>query len=388
MFKKQFNYNKLKLNLDLSIKRFDAILIRKKVSALKKRGQVIDYLQAGKKKKARFYAELVIPIDSAIEVATLLEQQCSLLMNQFHILEQSDFLELNLIHAICCIVWSAPYFDKDVSELQTVAYLLTVKYGKLYHNFNHKDAAFDNLNKKLMLLRSGVWISPKTIDSYLVQLTTYYENRVPQNSNTELLEPKESSAVGHKWMLSLRGSKPPKPPKPQNIRDSCDSKLLYRQHNTNPHSNVGKVAGYRRSSYGNFVSERPWTTLGPPGINTAPYRKSAILEVETRQTSSIIREKRRSNLSLFSMNSLRTQHESILTCKSTSSMSYSSSQTSVLAEEQYVSMLDNLFDVDRGLKGDVSLSENAQIGAIKPCKLPGGKFSNWGNSDTKEYIMC
>ena len=109
MFKRQINYEKLKSKLQVCVQQLDIILKRKKLRALKKRKEITHLVQIQKKKKARTCVEQIIPIDCHIEAGEILKQLCALLIENIGVIEKSDILQGNMIEAIYCITWAAPY---------------------------------------------------------------------------------------------------------------------------------------------------------------------------------------------------------------------------------------------------------------------------------------
>ena len=348
MFKRQVNYEKLRLNLEVCIQRFNLLLKRKKIRALKKRRKISGYVRIGQKKKARICVEQIIPIDCLIEVGDILNNFCRLLIEKFCALQNSDFLEGNLIEAIYCIIWGAPHLQHEVNELQIVSYLLTSKYGKLCTAFKYKNVVFKKLNWKLTLARSGQWLSPKTIEFYLLQLITYYNNADSCDSVKEQ-EPK-SSSVG-----VARNS---------GLRKVSQYPML---------PNVEK-AGYRRSSVGNFANERPWTTLGTR--TKASQRNTIIGEVDISRNE--IQEVRRklfrsnSTRSTLTMNTLESRPHSL-----TSSLCSINSEILISAEE-YVSLLDNMFNFEIAASKDITSKKSIPTENRK-LDISQLRALNWGN---------
>ena len=93
MFKRQINYDKLRLNLELCIQRLDTLLKRKKIRALKKRQEITHFVRLEKKKKARTCVEQIIPIDCFIEAGDILKDLCALLIAKFVFIQKQHLQE-------------------------------------------------------------------------------------------------------------------------------------------------------------------------------------------------------------------------------------------------------------------------------------------------------
>ena len=387
MFKRQINYEKLKFKLQICVQRLDIVLKRKKVRSLKKRKEIIHLVQIQKKKKARTGVEQIIPIDCLIDAGIVLRQLCTFL--EENILELDGSLHTNLIEAIYCIIWAAPYLKHEVIELEHVAHLLSTKFGKLCKTFKNKNIAYDNLKKKLILARSGQWLSPKVIEDYFEQLMKYYENKEVINgiSNCTLkLETSEDRCrIRHQTIAHPR-------------QVSVDAKI-----------------GYGRPSVGNFVNERPWTTLRKAKtistsqtLTTANARKyvpikegfnehhkeesyenntktqqrsskipmpTSFIKNKTISRSNSLSEPRRSRGKLLSLRSLKSLSGSLTSLKSTDSIS-----SSVFAEE-YVSILDSLFDFDKNLGRQENIINEEPVNSpndINLAEYPHKGSDNWG----------
>ena len=380
MFKRTINYDKLRSKLGVSIQRIDSMLKRKKARALKKRKEIIHLVRIQKKKKARTCVEQIIPIDCLIEAGDILKQLCTLLIERFDSIQKSDFLEGNLIEAIYCVIWAAPFLKHEVDELETVAHLLNSKFGRLCKSFAHKNVVYENLKKKLILARSGQWLSPKTIQDYLIQLTKHYESREEKGernsdpqipSYTQDPHPKNLSP-GDRWRIGLQTIS--QPPRISN--------------------NDGKV-GYRRSSVGTYVNERPWMTLkvpaNPAGNQTKnsesitidrldrKERLSRIPRPTSVQNSTLLRSNSLNNQYRKSMTSVKSLSGSLTSLKS-SNRSLSSS-TSILAEE-YVSILDSLFNFDNNASKGTTLEEEPDTSIENDSlDVSNGDVFNWGKFD-------
>ena len=397
MFKRQINYEKLKFKLQICEQRLDVILKRKKLRSLRKRKEIIHLVKIKKKKKARTSVEQIIQIDCLIEAGIVLKQICTLLME--NILELDGSLHSNLIEAIYCIIWAAPYLKHEIVELEHVAHLLSTKFGKLCKKFKNKNTTYDNLKKKLILARSGQWLSPKVIDDYFVQLIKYYENEEAKNEalhcNPNLL------TNGDKWRLGHQTIAHP------------------------PHKSGDVKVGYGRPSVGNFVSERPWTTMRksnvmstPPTLPKLSARKHVPIkegfnehhrdennqdEIKIQQRSSkipmptsFLRTKSigrsnsltepKSRSRLLSLSSFKSLSGSLTSLKSADN----SSTSSVYAEE-YVSILDNLFNFDKNaVSEETTICEESHDSPneIHFSELSHWNSNNWGISlQPKNYII-
>ena len=375
MFKRQINYEKLKLKLQVCVQQLDIILKRKKLRALKKRKEITHLVQIQKKKKARTCVEQILPIDCHIEAGEILKKLCALLIENIGVIEKSDILQGDLIEAIYCITWAAPYLKHEVLELEDVAHLLTAKFGKLCKSIKHRNVVYENLKKKLILARSGQWLSPKTIEDYLVHLTKHYETRDYENRKHQGI-PKIISN-GDKWRLGYQTiSQPP--------RISGDHKV-----------------GYRRPSVGTYVNERPWTTLRVQNANVEsrighsnlkqtksenvagatknerPSRipRSIVLKnnLVGRSNSMSIHQARRG--SILSMSSFKSLSGSLTSLKSSKA---SSSSTTSLYVEEYVSILDTLFNFDKPVPKNNSATIAEEPDISNDCDKRGISSNNWG----------
>ena len=352
MFKRQINFEKLKFKLQICVKRLDVILKRKKLRSLRKRKEIIHLVQIQKKKKARTNVEQIIPIDCLIEAGIVLKQICTFL--EENISELDGSLHKNIIEAIYCIIWAAPYLKHEIIELEHVAHLLSTKFGKLCKTFKNKNILYDNVKKKLFLARSGQFLSPKVIEDYFEQLIQHYENEEIKNGipNCNL-----------------------------NYGSSDDKWNTRHQTIAHPPGATGDIkVGYRRPSAGNFVNERPWTTMRKENVISVPstptkanVRKHTpikegfkvhhkdettknVTEMQQRSSkipiptsfiknkpilrSNSLSEPRKSRRSLLSLASIKSLSGSLTSLKS-----IDSSSSTVFAEE-YVSILDNLFNFD------------------------------------------
>ena len=384
MFKRQINYEKLQFKLQICVQRLDLILKRKKLRSLRKRTEIIHLVKIHKKKKARAGIEQIIPIDCIIEAGIVLKQLCTLIKENISELDGS--LHRNLIEAIYCIVWAAPYLKHEVIELEHVAHLLSTKFGKLCKSFKNKNITYDNLKKKLILARSGHWLSPKIIEDYFVQLMKHYETKEVING------------VGNCH---------------SKIFPSCD------QWGNQTISHPPRVSGddkigYRRPSTGSFVTERPWTTMRKPNtisdlptLPTASTRKHVPIkdgfneyhkEVTSESSTNMPRSSKipiptaflrnksisrsnslsepRSRRSLLSLSSIKSISGSLTSLKS---LPDSPSTSSVFAEE-YVSILDILFNFDKNTATDPVISEEpyGSSNEIDISNPPDWSSRNWG----------
>ena len=387
MFKRQINYEKLKFKLQICVQRLDVVLKRKKVRSLKKRKEIIHLVQIQKKKKARTGVEQIIPIDCMIDAGIVLRQLCTFL--EENISELDGSLHTNLIEAIYCIIWAAPYLKHEVIELEHVAHLLSTKFGKLCKTFKNKNIAYDNLKKKLILARSGQWLSPKVIEDYFKLLIKYYEDNgminVISDCNLKLTTNEDRYRIRHQTIAHPR-------------QVSVDAKI-----------------GYGRPSVGNFVNERPWTTLRkaktistPHTTTTASARKyvsfkegfkdhhkdistenitqtqqrsskipmpTSFIKNKTISRSNSLSEPRRSRSKLLSLSSLKSLSGSLTSLKSSDSIS-----SSVFAEE-YVSILDSLFNFDKNVahQENVITEESCHsLHDINFTEIPYKDSNNWG----------
>ena len=377
MFKRQINYEKLKSKLQVCVQQLDIILKRKKLRALKKRKEITHLVQIQKKKKARTCVEQIIPIDCHIEAGEILKQLCALLIENIGVIEKSDILQGNLIEAIYCITWAAPYLKHEVLELEDVAHLLTSKFGKLCKSVKHRNVVYENLKKKLILARSGQWLSPKTIEDYLIQLTKHYESKDFENRKNQGI-PKVISN-GDKWRLGYQTiSQPP--------RISGDQKV-----------------GYRRPSVGTYVNERPWTTLRVQSKNVENnIGHSNLKQTKSEQVQGTTKNERASRIprsialknnvvgrsnsmsiqpgrrgSILSMSSFKSLSGSLTSLKS--SKTSSSSITSLYVEE-YVSILDTLFNFDKPLpkNNSATIAEEPDISNDSDKReIPSNNWGKW-----------
>ena len=360
MFRRQINYEKLRSKLRVCVHHIDSMLNRKKVRALKKRKEIIKLVRTHKKKKARTCVEQIIPIDCLIEAGDILKQLCLLLLEKFDFIQKSDFLDGNLVEAIYCITWAATYLKHEVAELEVVAHLLISKYGKLCKSFKHRNLTYENLKRKLILARSGQWLSPKIVEDYLVELTKNYESREIGAPGGDK-HPK-GLTHGDQWRIGFQTiAQPPRV------------------------SNNGKV-GYRRPSVGNYVTERPWTTLDrrprKHGSSSVQINIETSQEFNTQRLSRIPRPISHSSVNSkvfrsnslndhykISMNSINSFSGSLTSLKSSNSSTLS--MTSVFVEE-YVSILDHLFNFDKAVTKNDTLAEEPDL-SEKMCN------DNWGN---------
>ena len=179
------NYCKLKTNLRLSIDRLKLKQKKKMELTSRQRNEIADYIAMGRTESARIKVEHIIQEDYLVEALEIVEDYCELLLARFNQIEKMKNMDDGISEAVSSIIWVTPLLQSEgCEELKNVSDQLTAKYGKLYAT-SCRENTFGHVSEKLVKKLKIKAPSQMTIESYLNEISKYYNAKINHESDLQ-----------------------------------------------------------------------------------------------------------------------------------------------------------------------------------------------------------
>ncbi|XP_040266100.1 IST1 homolog [Bufo bufo] len=123
-------------------------------------------IKSKKASRASNCVEKAIQEESRLEALEIIQMFCEALYIKSGLINSTESLDPTLTEAVSTIIWAAPYFEVEVSELKKVSQQLCLKYSKEYGNLCRANN-LGTVNQKVIQLLTGKKPSTAKIMGYL-----------------------------------------------------------------------------------------------------------------------------------------------------------------------------------------------------------------------------